>query len=80
MEDWCQGNVRQFLLLLLFLLWLSEQVGEDVVAKVESFKTADFAAMLLPKMEYLVSEDEQTGEVQCDCQWGLFRDRNVTLR
>lgn len=56
------------------------KVGEDVVAKVESFKTADFAAMLLPKMEYLVSEDEQTGEVQCDCQWGLFRDRNVTLR
>merc|ERR1719350_1370734 len=33
-------------------------------------KTADFASLQRPKAEY----------VDCRCQWGLFRDRNVTLR
>merc|ERR1711892_1178525 len=33
-------------------------------------RDADFAAMFRPKAEI----------VDCKCQWGLFRDRNVTLR
>lgn len=55
------------------------QPGEDIIEKVETFKKADFDAMLLPKMEYIVSQDA-AGETQCNCEWGLFRDRNVTLR
>merc|ERR1712183_579288 len=35
-----------------------------------SLKNADFASMQKPKAEY----------VDCKCEWGLFRDRNVTLR
>jgi len=33
-------------------------------------RTANFSAMFRPKAEY----------VNCKCMWGLFRDRNVTLR
>eukprot|EP00092_Neocalanus_flemingeri_P038999 GFUD01042454.1.p1 GENE.GFUD01042454.1~~GFUD01042454.1.p1 ORF type:complete len:596 (+),score=215.72 GFUD01042454.1:176-1963(+) len=34
------------------------------------YKNADFESMQKPKAEY----------VDCKCEWGLFRDRNVTLR
>merc|ERR1711970_474918 len=33
-------------------------------------RDADFDSMFRPKAEF----------VDCECQWGLFRDRNVTLR
>jgi len=33
-------------------------------------RTANFSALFRPKAEF----------VDCKCQWGLFRDRNVTLR
>jgi len=57
------------------------QPGEDVVAKVEMFRRgANYTAMWLPKMEWIKHRDEN-GEIEsCDCEWGLFRDRNVTLR
>merc|ERR1711974_521849 len=57
------------------------QPGEDVVAKVEKFRRgANYTAMWLPKMEWIKHRD-QSGEISgCDCEWGLFRDRNVTLR
>jgi len=57
------------------------QPGEDVVAKVEKFRRgANYTAMWLPKMEWIKHRDEN-GEISgCDCEWGLFRDRNVTLR
>jgi len=35
-----------------------------------TLKNADFDSMQKPKAEY----------VDCKCEWGLFRDRNVTLR
>jgi len=52
-----------------------------VVAKVEKFRRgANYTAMWLPKMEWIKHRDE-SGEISgCDCEWGLFRDRNVTLR
>merc|ERR1719431_485803 len=35
-----------------------------------TLKNADFDSMQKPKAEY----------VDCKCEWGLFRDRNMTLR
>ena len=45
-------------------------VAETEEEKAADLKTADFASLQKPKAEY----------VDCKCQWGLFRDRNVTLR
>jgi len=57
------------------------QPGEDVVAKVEKFRRgANYTAMWLPKMEWIKHRDENGKISGCDCEWGLFRDRNVTLR
>merc|ERR1719464_750065 len=57
------------------------QPGEDVVAKVEKFRRgANYTAMWLPKMEWIKHRDESGDISGCDCEWGLFRDRNVTLR
>lgn len=57
------------------------QPGEDVVAKVEKFRRgANYTAMWLPKMEWIKHRDESGDIDSCDCEWGLFRDRNVTLR
>ena len=43
-----------------------ETTGKDG----EDLRKADFDSMEKPKAEY----------VDCKCEWGLFRDRNVTLR
>lgn len=57
----------------------TQEEKEDLLDKIERLKTANFDSMLLPKMEYMMSEDKD-GNTNCDCEWGLFRDRNVTLR
>lgn len=49
--------------------WKRETHEEISLPNID-LRTANFAAMERPKAEY----------VDCQCQWGLFRDRNVTLR
>lgn len=59
------------------------QPGEDVVAKVEHFRQAsyeDVQAQWKPKMEWLKEKDEDGKVTSCNCEWGLFRDRNITVR
>jgi len=57
----------------------SIETQESLLNKIEHLHTANFTAMWKPKMDWIVSKDS-AGATQCDCEWGLFRDRNVTLR
>jgi len=52
--------------------------GDDVEETTEDVPTGDFTPPKDSKYEKMVKPKAEI--VDCKCQWGLFRDRNVTMR